>query len=132
LNALNSERRCLFGIRLTAARTDLRLGELLALVWENVDLHSGIIFVNHAMSRGKIGTTKSGKSREVHMSQHLADTLRALHLRRREETLAKGLSDIPEFVFLTPAGTPLDVAQPTTQHFLACFKPCRIKAGTVS
>jgi len=107
LNALNSERRSLFGIRLTAARTDLRLGELLALVWENVDLHSGIIFVNHAMSRGKIGTTKSGKSREVHMSQHLADTLRALHLRRREETLAKGLSDIPEFVFLTSAGHPV-------------------------
>jgi len=95
---------------LTAARTGLRLGELLALKWANVDLHSRLIVVTQAMSRGKIGTTKSGKSREVHMSQHLTDTLRALHLKRREEALAKGLREIPEFVFLTPVGTPLDAA----------------------
>ncbi|MBI4527183.1 MAG: site-specific integrase [Deltaproteobacteria bacterium] len=95
---------------LTAARTGLRLGELLALKWPNVDLHSRLIVVNQAMSRGKISTTKSGKSREVHMSQHLTDTLRTLHLKRREEALAKGQREIPEFVFLTPASTCLDAA----------------------
>jgi len=97
-----------YPILLTAARTGMRLGELRALKWANVDLHSRLIVVNAAMSRNVMSTTKSGKSREVHMSAHLTDTLRALQLQRRKESLANGLSDIPEFVFLTHAGTQLD------------------------
>jgi integrase len=95
---------------LTAARTGMRLGELRALKWENVDLHSRLIIVSQAMSRNVLSTTKSGKSREVHMSQHLTDTLRALQLQRRKEAMAAGLSEIAEFVFLTHAGTQLDEA----------------------
>ena len=95
---------------LTAARTGMRLGELRALKWQNVDLHSRLIVVNQAMSRNVLSTTKSGKSREVHMSQHLTDTLRALQLQRRKEAMAEGQSEIAEFVFLTHAGTQLDDA----------------------
>jgi integrase len=113
---------------LTAARTGLRLGELLALKWENVDLHSRLIVVSQAMSRGKIGT-KSGKSREVHMSQQLTDTLRALHLRCREEALAKGLIEIPEFVFSHPRRYAIGGGQPLTQQVLARLEPCRASAG---
>ena len=93
---------------LTAARTGMRLGELRALKWQNVDLHSRLIIVSQAMSRNVLSTTKNGKTREVHMSQHLTDTLRALQLQRRKEAMAAGLSEIAEFVFLTPAGTQLD------------------------
>jgi integrase len=108
---------------LTAARTGLRLGELMALKWANIDFQSRTLIVNQAMSRGEIGATKSGKAREVDMSRHLTDILRALHLQRRKEALAKGQSEISEFVFLTPAFTTLDAANFRHNVF---GMPCRL------
>ena len=93
---------------LTEARTGLRLGELIALPWSNVDLFSRTITVSAALSRKEISTTKNKKTREVDMLQQLADTLRALHLQRRKEALAKGQTAIADLVFLTPIGTRLD------------------------
>jgi integrase len=95
---------------LTAARTGLRLGELRALKWENVDFNSRLLVVSQAMSRNELSTTKSKKTREVHMSQHLTDTLRALHLQRRKEAMAAGSGTIADFVFINSAGTQLDAA----------------------
>lgn len=93
---------------LTAARTGLRLGELIALKWECIDFHGRFIDVRHGWSRGEISTTKNKKAREVHMSQHLTDTLKSLLLRRKAEALKNGTGEISEVVFLTPDGTRLD------------------------
>ena len=62
--------------------TGLRLGELLALRWEDVDLVRGRLLVRRAVARGVIGTPKSGKSREIPLNEKAAAALkRQRHLR---------------------------------------------------
>jgi integrase len=65
----------------TALRTGLRLGELLALRWIDVDLDAGRIVVRRAVSRGIVGTPKNGRTREVGLSKAAAAALRG-HPRR--------------------------------------------------
>lgn len=65
-----------------ALKTGLRLGELLALRWEDVDLVAGRVMVRRAVARGIIGTPKSGKAREVPLSGEAIKVLKAhRHLR---------------------------------------------------
>jgi integrase len=67
---------------LLALRTGLRLGELLALRWEDVDLVVGRLVVRRAVARNIIGTPKNGRTREIPLSK---EAIRALkehrHLR---------------------------------------------------
>lgn len=60
-----------------ALRTGLRLGELLALRWEDVDLVAGRLLVRRSLVRGVLGTPKSGKSREVPLSPEAVRMLKA-------------------------------------------------------
>jgi integrase len=64
-----------------AVRTGLRIGELLALQWIDVDLDAGRIVVRRAVSEGIIGTPKNGRSREVALSKEAADALQNHHRR---------------------------------------------------
>jgi integrase len=65
-----------------AARTGLRLGELLALRWCDVDLRAGRLVVRRAVARGRIGTPKNGRTREVGLSGEAMAALKAhRHLR---------------------------------------------------
>jgi integrase len=59
-----------------ALRTGLRLGELLALRWLDVDLGGGRIVVRRAVARGIVGTPKNGRTREVPLSAQAAEALR--------------------------------------------------------
>ncbi len=93
---------------LTAARTGLRIGELIVLKWECVDFHGRFIDVRYGWSRGEISSTKNKKAREVHMSQHLTNTLKSLLLKRKAEALKNGTGEISELVFLTLGDTRLD------------------------
>ena len=53
---------------LTAVRTGLRQGELLALRWDDVDLQRSRLVVRRADWRGHIGPPKNGRTREVPLS----------------------------------------------------------------
>jgi integrase len=62
---------------LIAARTGMRMGEILALRWGDVDFKNGLIWVKRSYRRGRITPPKNGKTRKVDMSAQLAETLKA-------------------------------------------------------
>ncbi len=64
---------------IVALRTGLRLGELMALRWQDVDLVSGKVVVRQNVVKGIIGTPKSNKPREVPLSD---EALAVLHEHR--------------------------------------------------
>jgi integrase len=97
---------------LVGLRCGLRLGELMALRWEDVDLVSGRLVVNRAVSRGRIGSPKNGRAREVPLG---FDVLAALKQHRH----LKG-----ELVFPGPVGRMLHRNE--TKHPL--WRACR-RAG---
>lgn len=57
----------------------LRVGELCALRWIDVDFKTGIVHVRRGVVRGKEGPTKSGKERQVPMSDRLRRALQQHH-----------------------------------------------------
>ena len=61
---------------LCAFRTGMRLGELLALRWGDVDFNSRFIRVSRSYKLGEFSPTKTNQERRVDMSNQLAETLR--------------------------------------------------------
>ena len=57
----------------------LRVGEICALRWIDVDLKAGVVHVRRSIVRGKEGPTKSGKERQVPMSDRLRGALQRHH-----------------------------------------------------
>jgi integrase len=92
---------------LAALRTGMRLGELLALEWRDLDFDARVIHVRRARVAGRLTTTKNKTRRRVDMSLKLAEELRRLRTARKREALKAG-SPMAETVFLTAAGEPLD------------------------
>ena len=68
---------------LTAAFTGLRLGELLALRWEDVDFEADAIRVRRNYTAGREGTPKSGRGRAVPMMEEVAHPLARIGRRER-------------------------------------------------
>jgi integrase len=92
-------------IILTAAMSGLRMGELIALRWIDVDWEAQRIRVRRSYVRGEFGTPKSRRgSRSVPLADRLGGELDRLH----RETVYQADEDL---VFGNPhTGTPLDGA----------------------
>jgi integrase len=88
------------GLVVTAAFTGLRLGELLALRWIDVDFAKRLVHVRRAYTHGELGPPKSGRVRSVPL---IDDVVRVLdRLSRREHFV--GTDDL---VFANTVGNPL-------------------------
>lgn len=94
---------------LTLARTGMRLGEALALQWDDIDFEGRSITIQRTFSRGKIGLPKNGKRRRIDMSKQLTQVLKDTKHQRKIETINNGWGKVPEWVFLSNNGTALDI-----------------------
>jgi integrase len=84
---------------LCAFRTGMRLGELLALQWGDIDWNSRFINVQRSYKRGRMTGTKTGKTRRVDISDQLKDALQDLYTQRKREALSDGTGQVAEVVF---------------------------------
>ena len=93
---------------LTLVSTGIRRGELLGLKWEDVDFERGRLCVRRALVRGRSTTPKSGKARAVAMPPGLASHLLDLLGERRRQMLSRGWQEVPEWVFCSETGGPIE------------------------
>ena len=89
------------------ARTGMRIGEALALQWQDIDFERRTIRLRRNFSRGRIETPKNGKGRNIDMSKQLTGTLRELLYQRKIEKLKNGWEHLPKFTFVTEKGKPV-------------------------
>lgn len=80
-------------------RTGLRLGELIALHWSDIDWENGRIHVQRAFRKGKTVETKDGEDRYVDISSQLQAILTNLLKLRKAEFTTKDDTDIPNIIF---------------------------------
>jgi integrase len=93
---------------LCGLRTGLRLGELLALQWGDLDFTNRFIEVQRNLVSGKLTTPKNSNRRRVDMSAHLAETLERRLVAAKAAVLKAGKSEPPAWVFTNRDGEPLD------------------------
>ena len=90
-------------------RTGLRIGELLALKWEDIDFFNKTIHVQRNITRCKITTPKSKSSiRLVRMTAYLIEVLQDQKKIAKEAKLKKGWDQVPEWLFFNADGSYLN------------------------
>jgi len=77
-------------------RTGIRIGELQALTWADVDFENRLIDINKTYWRGNISSTKNKKTRKVDMSNQLTEVLRELKQIQWKRFAGK---NVPQWVF---------------------------------
>ena len=97
-----------FPLFLLLARTGLRIGEALALKWEDIDFNGRFMEVKRGLVRGKIQTPKNGKNRRVDMSLQLTQVLNQHLVESKKKGLALGLGALPEYIFTNSNGGLID------------------------
>jgi integrase len=95
-----------------AATAGLRLGELGALRWRDVDIRQGFLSVSRAISAGEETSTKSRRSRVVPMAAQARQEFEAL--RSRQHFLGR-----EDYVFCRPDGGPVDRSAARTRFVRA-------------
>jgi integrase len=98
--------------------TGLRIGELEALQWGDVDFNGNFLLVSRSHRKGRITATKTGKRKRVDLSPRLAEMLRDMKAARKVVPLGEDV----DFVF----GNGDMFSRDTFQHALC---RCLDKAG---
>jgi len=83
---------------LCALRTGLRIGEIQALKWRDIDFDKRLIEVKRSFRKGRMTDTKNHKRRRVDMTMHLTETFKAHRTAQKRAALEAG-KPFSEFVF---------------------------------
>jgi integrase len=95
-----------------ASCTGLRMGELRALRWRDVDLPGALLSVSRGFSAGEETSTKSRRPRSVPLADQASAELRRLRRRGR-------FTRREDFVFCRPDGAPLGDSAPRERFIRA-------------
>jgi len=96
-----------YPVVLCALRTGMRIGEIQALKWNDIDIDKRQIEVKRSYRKGRMTDTKNHKRRRVDMTPHLAETLKAYQTLQKRNALKKGIP-FSEFVFTGARGEMLN------------------------
>ena len=109
---------------LCASRTGMRLGELIALKWDDIDFNKRFVNVNQSDYRGIEALTKSRRSRQVDISNQLYETL-VLWKAKQSQLFQSWKEASPVYVFTTETGCKIN-----PNHFRdLVWKKCLELAG---
>ncbi len=70
---------------LCSLRTGMRIGEIIALKWNDIDFEGRQIEVKRSCLKGRVTDTKNHKRRRVDMTPHLTETLKDLRTTQKEK-----------------------------------------------
>lgn len=91
LNTFKTEKPHYYPLVLLLVNTGLRIGEAVALHWQDVNFDDREISINKNFTRNLLeDSTKNGKDRKVDMTAQLADCLKELKLSRAGEQIPRG------------------------------------------
>jgi integrase len=112
---------------LCAIHTGMRAGELAGLQWGDIDWNGKFLMVRRSIRKGRIYETKTGKNRRIDMSDDLLDELGAYRRRRLEDALKDGKNEIPEWLFASSEGTPVDMHNVERREFGKCLEQAKLR-----
>src|SRR5215212_2708104 len=124
LQAAKADR--LYALYVVTVTAGLRPGEMLALRWSDVDLETGTLRINRALSDREFSAPKTPRSRrKIELSNTARVALRAHRKRQLEERMKKaGLWVDHGLVFPSTVGTPL-----SHRNVVRSFKALLKRAG---
>ena len=86
-------------------RTGLRLGEVKAVQWQDIDFKKRQMEIRRSIRRCRVTDTKNRKRRRVDMTEHLAGTLQAWKVEQKKSSLLEGRPFLDtDYVFLSKRG----------------------------
>jgi len=115
-----------YALFLLLARTGMRIGEALALQWEDINFDKRFIEVKRSVYRDKISTPKNGKTRLVDMSLQLAKALKT-HKKGFKLGLAGKKGGNAQFVFTNRNGNIIDKDNWRRRVFTKAVQKAEIK-----
>lgn len=92
---------------LCSIRTGIRIGELQALTWDDLDFHNRILEINQSIRKGRTTTPKNHRTRRVDITPHLAKTLKAHKTAQKKAALKSGYQFV-NYIFANRRGNVLD------------------------
>ena len=110
---------------LTALRTGMRLGELIALEWATIDWRQRFVMIERSYGAGIFSTPKNGKSRRVYLGKEVWRMLRWWRRQQRAHWFERGLG-LPDLVFPSTDRTVLDDAN-IRKALLAIVKAAEVR-----
>ncbi len=112
---------------LCAVHTGMRAGEISGLQWGDIDWNGKYLMVRRSIRKGRIYETKTGKVRRIDMSDDLLEELSAYRRRRLEEALKGGRNELPQWIFASGEGTPLDMHNVERREFRNCLEAAKLR-----
>ena len=112
-----------YPVVLCGLRTGMRIGEMQALQWRDIDFDKRSIEVRRSYRKSIMTDTKNKKRRRVDMTPHLSETLKSHKTAQKRRALKTG-KQFSEFVF---NGTGIEMLNRTA--FRNALNRCTEKAG---